>query len=64
MYTALGSAIIIEFIIMLLFGVALLFFICKCAIALGNERRNHKVNDNKLSKVDALNKSAVRISSC
>ncbi|XXG51751.1 hypothetical protein AAC387_Pa03g0252 [Persea americana] len=60
---SLGSAIIIEFIIMLLFGVALLFFICKCAIALGNERRNNKVNDNKISKVDDLNKSASSVTS-
>ncbi|XP_035539141.1 protein GAMETE EXPRESSED 2 isoform X2 [Juglans regia] len=37
---ALGSAIIIEFLVVFSFGVLLLFFICKCAILLVNERRN------------------------
>ncbi|KAG2721400.1 hypothetical protein I3760_02G080800 [Carya illinoinensis] len=37
---ALGSAIVIEFLVVFSFGVLLLFFICKCAILLVNERRN------------------------
>lgn len=42
--TVLGSAIIAEFILMLLLGGILLFFVCKCTNALGTERRSN--NDN------------------
>ncbi|XP_024922274.2 protein GAMETE EXPRESSED 2 isoform X2 [Ziziphus jujuba] len=37
---ALGSAIIIEFIMVFCLGLLLLFFTCKCAILLAKERRN------------------------
>ncbi|XP_058067826.1 protein GAMETE EXPRESSED 2 isoform X2 [Magnolia sinica] len=52
----LGSAIITEFVTMLFLGTLLLFFICKCAIALANERRRLEFGDSKHSKLDDFNK--------
>ncbi|XP_077238223.1 gamete expressed 2 [Tasmannia lanceolata] len=59
---SLGSAIIIEFITMLLLGVILLHFICKCAIALGNER-SHYVSDIKLTEEENLDKPTLSATS-
>uniref|UniRef100_A0A3Q7EFT7 Uncharacterized protein n=1 Tax=Solanum lycopersicum TaxID=4081 RepID=A0A3Q7EFT7_SOLLC len=46
-----GSAIIVEFILVLSFGVILLFFICKCAFVLINEKRRQGSQDFELSNV-------------
>ncbi|KAF2300176.1 hypothetical protein GH714_010391 [Hevea brasiliensis] len=45
----LGSAVIIEFLMVLSFGVVLLFFTCKCAILLVNERSSCKFQNSKQS---------------
>ncbi|KAF8017474.1 hypothetical protein BT93_H2599 [Corymbia citriodora subsp. variegata] len=42
---SLGSAIIIEFILMTYLGAALLYFTCKCAILLVNERRQSELRN-------------------
>ncbi|KAF9605446.1 hypothetical protein IFM89_017465, partial [Coptis chinensis] len=47
----LGSAVVIEFILISLLGALVLFFICKCAFVLGNERRSF-TRDSKISKVE------------
>ncbi|XP_043719038.1 protein GAMETE EXPRESSED 2 isoform X2 [Telopea speciosissima] len=47
---SLGSAIVIEFIMMFALGVLLLFFTCKCAIALENERKNRCARNIKHSR--------------
>ncbi|XP_031396254.1 protein GAMETE EXPRESSED 2 isoform X2 [Punica granatum] len=41
---SLGTAIIIELVVLLLLGVLLLFFTCKCAFLLVNERRKRRAN--------------------
>ncbi|CAN4098029.1 unnamed protein product [Withania somnifera] len=48
---AFGSAIIVESILVLSLGVILIFFICKCALVLINERRRQATQDFELSKV-------------
>ncbi|KAF5198877.1 Gamete expressed [Thalictrum thalictroides] len=48
---ALGSASVIEFIVIFFLGAILLFFTCKCALVLGNERRV-RMRDAKLTKVE------------
>ncbi|KAG8655509.1 hypothetical protein MANES_04G046000v8 [Manihot esculenta] len=45
----LGSVVIIEFLMVLSFGVVLLFFTCKCAILLVNERSSFKFQNSKQS---------------
>ncbi|XP_057957884.1 protein GAMETE EXPRESSED 2 [Malania oleifera] len=52
----LGSAIVIEFLMMLSLGAILLFFTCKCAIVLVHERRSRDIGNNKLSKVPSSHK--------
>lgn len=39
--TALGSVIVIEFIVVFPLGVLLLFFMCKCAVFLVCEKKKH-----------------------
>ncbi|OVA13441.1 Filamin/ABP280 repeat-like [Macleaya cordata] len=51
----LGSAIVIEFIMMFVLGALLLFFICKCALLLSNERK--RINNAADSKLDSVEKS-------
>ncbi|KAI4317565.1 hypothetical protein L6164_025428 [Bauhinia variegata] len=46
---ALGSVIIIEFVIMFTLGMSLVYFTCKCAILLAKERRNRDVKLSELS---------------
>ncbi|KAF6176765.1 hypothetical protein GIB67_031576 [Kingdonia uniflora] len=48
----LGSAIVIEFIMIFFLGALLLFFICKCAFLLGNERRSRYTTDIKPSGLE------------
>ncbi|XP_056168566.1 protein GAMETE EXPRESSED 2 isoform X2 [Syzygium oleosum] len=48
---SLGSAIIIEFVLMSYLGVALLYFSCKCAILLVNERRPSELRNPSLTDV-------------
>ncbi|KAM3323929.1 protein GAMETE EXPRESSED 2 isoform X1 [Capsicum chacoense] len=48
---AFGSAIIVEFILVLSLGVILLCFICKCAFVLINEKRRQTPQDSELSNV-------------
>ena len=43
--SALGFIIILEFLVMLSLGAVMLFYTCKCAISLINERRNPDVNE-------------------
>lgn len=42
---ALGFIIILEFLVMLSLGAVMLFYTCKCAISLINERRNPDINE-------------------
>ncbi|KAJ4955934.1 hypothetical protein NE237_012717 [Protea cynaroides] len=53
---SLGSVIVIEFIMMFALGVLLLFFTCKCAIALGNERKSRRARSIKLSRQENFQK--------
>ncbi|XP_018632337.1 protein GAMETE EXPRESSED 2 isoform X5 [Nicotiana tomentosiformis] len=46
-----GSAILTEFILVLALGVILLFYICKCAFVLFNEKKRQVPRDFELSKV-------------
>nr|XP_009757468.1 PREDICTED: protein GAMETE EXPRESSED 2 [Nicotiana sylvestris] len=50
---AFGSAIIIEFILVLALGVILLFFTCKCAFVLFNEKKRQAPQDFEFSKVQS-----------
>ncbi|XP_068649169.1 protein GAMETE EXPRESSED 2 [Aristolochia californica] len=54
----LGSAIIIGFLTMLLLGVMLLLFICKCATALGYKKRTPIQKEVQLSDADSFQKPA------
>ncbi|GMH08294.1 hypothetical protein Nepgr_010134 [Nepenthes gracilis] len=59
---ALGSAIIIEFIVVLSLGVILLFYTCKCAIALVNEQRS-RPNSKKTTMTPGVQTSDEQTSS-
>ena len=59
--TALGSAIVVEFVVVFFLGVLLLFFTCRCAIVLINERRSCDVKNIRLSKVSSLHKPTVSV---
>lgn len=48
---ALGSAILVEFLMVFSLGGILLFFTCKCAMHLANERRRISVKNSQLSSV-------------
>ncbi|XP_054805577.1 protein GAMETE EXPRESSED 2-like [Prosopis cineraria] len=52
----LGSAIIIEFLIIFSLGVLLLYFTCRCAILLVNERRNRGEKPPEISAMQGLQK--------
>lgn len=56
---ALGSMIVIEFIIMLFLGSILLFFICRCVLLLRNERKRIYTKDSKLGTVEKSPKPSV-----
>uniref|UniRef100_A0A2C9W1T6 GEX2 N-terminal Ig-like domain-containing protein n=1 Tax=Manihot esculenta TaxID=3983 RepID=A0A2C9W1T6_MANES len=55
----LGSVVIIEFLMVLSFGVVLLFFTCKCAILLVNERSSFKFQNSKQSTLRNFQKESV-----
>ncbi|KAF2300174.1 hypothetical protein GH714_010367 [Hevea brasiliensis] len=57
----LGSAVIIEFLMVLSFGVVLLFFTCKCAILLVNERSSCKFQNSKQSGLRNFQKESSRV---
>ncbi|KAL5701321.1 hypothetical protein ACHQM5_026668 [Ranunculus cassubicifolius] len=52
----LGSMIVIEFILIFLLGAMLLFFVCKCALVLGKERRA-RITNNMLPKEEGSQES-------
>ncbi|KAA8548952.1 hypothetical protein F0562_000636 [Nyssa sinensis] len=52
----LGSAIVIEFIMVFSLGVLLVYFTCKCAIVLVNEKRSRDDQDIELSRVQSSHK--------
>lgn len=52
-YPVLGSAIIVEIVMMLLLGGVLLFFICKCVNALHREGSDATIKD----KEDPINQT-------
>ncbi|XP_043812259.1 protein GAMETE EXPRESSED 2 isoform X9 [Manihot esculenta] len=54
----LGSVVIIEFLMVLSFGVVLLFFTCKCAILLVNERSSFKFQNSKQSTLRNFQKES------
>lgn len=56
---AFGSAIIIEFILVLALGVILLFFTCKCAFVLFNEKKRQAPQDFEFSKVQSSQEGTV-----
>lgn len=60
--TALGSAIVIEFVALISLGVVLLLFVCRCALVLIRERKrsqNDQVQNIELSSIhDSPNKTA------
>ncbi|XP_052190913.1 protein GAMETE EXPRESSED 2 isoform X2 [Diospyros lotus] len=51
-FPALGSAVVIESILVFSLGVLLLYFTCKCAIVLVNEKRSHMAWEIELPKVE------------
>ncbi|PON88358.1 1,4-alpha-glucan-branching enzyme [Trema orientale] len=59
---ALGSAIVIESIVVLTLGVVLLSFTCKCAIVLVNERRNNAMLSTKIPEAASLKGTAMAAS--
>uniref|UniRef100_A0A5B7BHD6 Uncharacterized protein n=1 Tax=Davidia involucrata TaxID=16924 RepID=A0A5B7BHD6_DAVIN len=52
----LGSAIVIEFIMVFSLGVLLLYFTCKCAFVLVNEKRSRDDQDIELSRFQSFHK--------
>ncbi|CAK9170054.1 unnamed protein product [Ilex paraguariensis] len=52
----LGSAIVIEFFMVFSLGLLLLFFICKCAFVLIQEKRKHDVQHIELSELQGSHK--------
>lgn len=57
--TVLGSAIVVESIVVFSLGVLLLYFMCKCALVLIHEKRRQKAPDIELSKVQSSSKRTV-----
>ncbi|KAK4265789.1 hypothetical protein QN277_026795 [Acacia crassicarpa] len=55
----LGSAIIIEFVMIFSLGVSLLYFTCKCAVLLVNERRNRGERPSEISAAQGSQKQTV-----
>ncbi|XP_022864989.1 protein GAMETE EXPRESSED 2 isoform X1 [Olea europaea var. sylvestris] len=55
----LGSAIVVESIVVFSLGVLLLYFMCKCALVLIHEKRRQKAPDIELSKVQSSSKRTV-----
>ncbi|KAF7837800.1 protein GAMETE EXPRESSED 2 [Senna tora] len=58
----LGSAIIIEFVIILCLGVWILYFTCKCAFLLVNERRNRHKRPPELPTVQRSQRQTMQLS--
>jgi hypothetical protein len=58
---ALGSAILVEFLMVFSLGGILLFFTCKCAMHLANERRRISVKNSQLSSVQNSQKKSVSV---
>lgn len=60
--TALGTAIVIEFLSVLSLGLMLLFFTCKCAILLVKEKRQRQNprNHQELSRVQSFQTETVK----
>ncbi|KAL1548471.1 protein GAMETE EXPRESSED 2 [Salvia divinorum] len=52
----LGSAIVVESILVISLGLLLLFFICKCAVVLAREKRRRKAKEIELSKLEHSSK--------
>jgi hypothetical protein len=61
-FTALGSAIVIEFLLVFSLGVLLLFFTCKCAFLLVNERRNRHMESSEIASVQSSHEPTVSLS--
>lgn len=57
--TGLGSAIVIESIMVFSLGAALIFFTCKCATILVNERRNRAARTPEPASAQSLGKETV-----
>ena len=55
----LGSAIVVESILVISLGLLLLFFICKCAVVLAREKRRRKAKEIELSKLEHSSKENV-----
>ncbi|GMY27774.1 protein GAMETE EXPRESSED 2 isoform X1 [Fagus crenata] len=55
----LGSAIVVEFFMVFSLGVLLLFFSCKCAILLVNERKSQHMKASELSNVQSSNEQTL-----
>ncbi|GLU08406.1 hypothetical protein SLE2022_253210 [Rubroshorea leprosula] len=53
---ALGSVIVIEFLVLFLLGLLLLFFTCKCAILLVNEKRRSNIRNSDQSCMQSSQK--------
>ncbi|KAL7254958.1 hypothetical protein ACSBR1_009171 [Camellia fascicularis] len=54
--TVLGSAIVIEFILIFSLGVLLLYYTCKCTIVLVNEKRSRGARNIELCQVQSSSK--------
>ncbi|XP_042050502.1 protein GAMETE EXPRESSED 2-like isoform X1 [Salvia splendens] len=52
----LGSAIVVESILVISLGLLLLYFICKCAVVLAREKRRRKAKEIELSKLEHSSK--------
>lgn len=61
---AFGAVIVIESISVLCLGLMLLFFICKCAIILLQEKKRQKGQHIELSKIQDSSKQAIQQVAC
>ncbi|KAG8369910.1 hypothetical protein BUALT_Bualt14G0062500 [Buddleja alternifolia] len=57
----LGSAIIIESVVVFSLGLLLLFFICKCAVVLVHEKKMREAQDIELSKIQGSTKHTLAV---
>ncbi|KAK6161087.1 hypothetical protein DH2020_004468 [Rehmannia glutinosa] len=58
-----GSAIVIESIVVFSLGIILLFFICKCAVVLVHEKKRQKAQEIELLKLQGSSKQTLAVGS-
>lgn len=53
--------IVLEFIVVLFLGLLLVLFVCKCAIVLIREKRNHKAEEIELATTQTSHEETVSL---